>query len=89
MMYMTPSSAFSSFIYIHSYSNLTEKFNTSIALNQRNWIKNNRRVLCSDDIINIMIAFFDKHGPIFHVYLKNFAFLTQIMKKYAIVEIST
>ena len=44
---------------------------------------------CSDDIINVMIAFFDKYGPIFRVYLKNFAFLTQIMKKYAIVEIST
>ena len=43
----------------------------------------------SDDIINIMIAFFDKYGPIFQVYFKNFAFLTQIMKKYAIVEIST
>ena len=43
----------------------------------------------SDDIINVMIAFFDKCGPIFQVYLKNFAFLTQIMKKYAVVEVFT
>ena len=44
---------------------------------------------CSDDIINIMMVFFDKYGPIFQVYFKNLAFLTQIMKTYAIVEIST
>ena len=34
-------------------------------------------------------SFFDKYGPIFQLHLKNFAFLTRIMKKFAIVEIST
>ena len=36
-----------------------------------------------------MLAFFDKYSPIFQLSFKDFAFLTQIMKKYAIVEMST
>ena len=36
-----------------------------------------------------MLAFFDKYSPIFQLSFKNFAFLTQIMEKYAIAEIST
>ena len=34
-------------------------------------------------------SFFDKYSPIFQLSFKNFSSLTQIMKKYAIVEIST
>ena len=47
------------------------------------------RFPCSDDVINIMLAFFDKYGPIFGPSFKNFAFLTHFMKNYAMVEIST
>ena len=36
-----------------------------------------------------MLAFLTKYSPIFHLSFKKFASLTQIMKKYAIVEIST
>ena len=34
-------------------------------------------------------CFFGKYGPIFELSFKSFAFSTQFMKKYAIVEIST
>ena len=33
-------------------------------------------------------SFFDKYGPIFELSFIKFAFLTNIMKKYAIVELS-
>ena len=44
---------------------------------------------CSDDVINLMLVFFDKCCPIFEASFKNFTFLTHFMKNYAIVEIST
>ena len=34
-------------------------------------------------------SFFDKYSPIFQLPSKNFAFVRQILKKYAIVEICT
>ena len=51
--------AFLSFIiaFIQSYSNLAGAFNTSIALEQYSWIKNNRSFPSSDDVINLLMAF--------------------------------
>ena len=43
---------------------------------------------CSDDVINIMLAFLTKTVPIFELSFKNFAFFDTLFEKYAIVEIS-
>ena len=42
-----------------------------------------------DDVINIVLAFLTKKGPIFQLSFKYLAFLTQIRKDYSIFVICT
>ena len=84
-VYIKIGAASSSFIW--SYSNLAETFSLNTA-DWKSWIWINKCFFCSDDVINIMLAFWQMQSHS-QLSFKNFAFLTQIMKRYAIVEIFT
>ena len=82
----------SSATFIWSYSNLAETFSTNTAFDWKCWIWINRCFPCSYDVINIIPAFWQintRQSLIFQLPFKKFPFLKQIMKKYAMVEIST
>ena len=56
--------------FIQSYSNLTKTFSTSIPLEQYSWIKNNRRFPCSDDVINLVLAFWQIWSHFWAIFQK-------------------
>ena len=67
-VYFKIGAASSSFIW--SFSNLAETFNINTALDWKSWIWNNRRFPCSDDVINIMLAFLTNIVPFFCYFSK-------------------
>ena len=85
-VYIKIGAASSSFIW--SYSNLAETFSTNTAFHWKSWIWINRCFSCSDDVINIMLAFLTNTVPFAGIFHK-FCFFDTDYEKYAIVEIST
>ena len=74
MVYIRAGVASSTFIW--SYSNLAETFSTSTAFDWQYWIWINRCFSCSDDVINIILAFWQmiQYSPWFFSYLLKICF---------------
>ena len=67
-VYIKIGAASSSFIW--SYSNLAETFSTNTAFDWKSWIWINGYFSCSDDVINIMLAFLTNTVPFFSYLLQ-------------------
>ena len=66
--------------FIWSYSNLAETLNTNTAVDWKSWIWINRCFSCSDDVINIMLAFLTNTGSCFSYLSKILLFWHRLWK---------